>query len=385
MQHWILPENISDVLPPEARRIEFLRRKLLDCCSRFGYELVMPPLLEYVESLFTLEDAALDLKTFKLTDQLSGRQMGLRADITPQVARIDAHLLNRHGVTRLCYAGSIVNTRPDGILSSREPLQVGAELYGHDGLTADVEIIELMHSCLKLAGVESIHLDVGHIGLFLALADEAELSGDLRQAIFNAMQKKNLPELATLTAHLPETIRKGITSLPQLYGGVGVLHDAARLLPDFPQIRSALSDLQLLSEALQLLGIEVFFDLAELRSGYYHTGLVFAAYAPGWSNAIARGGRYDRVGEKFGRPRPATGFSVDLKELAWKLPPPPARPAILSPDCIDPALIELTRSLRASGETVVVKLGDVMDVDELKADREIRQVADKWIVVPIDV
>ncbi|WP_269533379.1 ATP phosphoribosyltransferase regulatory subunit [Chitinimonas sp. BJYL2] len=385
MHNWILPENIADVLPPEARRLETLRRASLDLLGRYGYELVQPPLIEYVDSLLVREDAALDLKTFKLTDQMSGRQLGLRADITPQVARIDAHLLNRQGVTRLCYAGAVVHTQPDGIMAAREPLQLGGEIYGYAGVTADVEVVELMGECLRLAGVGHVHLDVGHIGLFLALADEAGLVGEQREAIFHAIQQKDVPTVSSLTASLPESLRAGLVALPGLYGDKSVLDAAERVLPALPRIVAALRALRELSAALAARGIEPNYDLAELRSGYYHTGLVFAAYAEGWPNAVARGGRYDHVGEHFGRSRPATGFSLDLKELAWRLPETPARRAILAPDLADPALTDTIRALRAAGETVVVRLGDIVDLEELHADRQLLACDGQWQVVPVAV
>lgn len=383
MRNWILPENIADLLPPNARRVESLRRAMLDLFASFGYELVQPPLIEYVDSLLTREDAALDLKTFKLTDQLSGRQLGLRADITPQVARIDAHLLNRQGVARLCYAGATVHTLPDGIMASREPLQLGGEIYGFAGVAADVEVVELMLESLKLAGVADVHLDIGHIGLFLALADAAGLVGETREAVFLAIQQKDVPTLSILSQGLAPAMRQGLVALPTLYGDVAVLATARRVLPDLPEIDAALRSLEALSEALAARGITPYFDLAELRSGYYHTGLVFAVYAEGWANAIARGGRYDAVGVQFGRPRPATGFSVDLKELAWRLPSQPARLAILAPDRLDASLADSIRALRAAGETVVVKLGEVIDVEELHADRELVETGAGWQVVAI--
>ncbi|WP_374350257.1 ATP phosphoribosyltransferase regulatory subunit [Chitinimonas sp.] len=383
MRNWILPENISDLLPPEARRVETLRRAMLDRIACFGYELVQAPLIEYVESLLTTKDAALDLQTFKLTDQLSGRQLGLRADITPQVARIDAHLLNRQGVARLCYAGAVVHTLPDGVMAAREPLQLGAEIYGHAGIAADVEVVQLMNECLGLAEIREVHLDLGHIGIFLTLADEAGLHGEFREAVFRAIQQKDVPVLRGLLSTLPESLREALILLPGLYGGIDVLDRATRQLPQLPGIVAALAQLRALVEALSLRGISPHIDLAELRSAYYHTGLVFAAYADGWANAIARGGRYDHVGEQFGRARPATGFSLDLKELAWRLPRLPARAAILAPDGFDPALAKVVAQLRDAGETVVVRLGEVVDVEELCADRQLVLSEEGWKVVAI--
>ncbi|GAA5785211.1 ATP phosphoribosyltransferase regulatory subunit [Chitiniphilus shinanonensis] len=368
MRNWILPENISDVLPREARQIEAMRRGILDLFGRYGYELVMPPLVEYVESLFVNDDPALDLKTFKLVDELTGRQMGLRADITPQVARIDAHILNRQGVTRLCYTGSVVNTRPDGILSTREPRQIGAELYGCADIAADVEVIELMFESLALAGLGQVRLDIGHIGLFHALADAAGLNGEARDEVFLALQQKDLPTLRSATARLDPGIAQGLTALPTLYGNVDVIARARASLPALPAVVAALDALAQLADALAARGIAIRFDLAEVRSSDYHTGLVFAAYAPGFANAVARGGRYDSVGEKFGRSRPATGFSLDLREMT-RLPFPAAKPAILAPAGEAPGLLAAIRALRAAGETVVVDLG--VDPAEAGCDRRL--------------
>lgn len=378
MRNWILPEYISDVLPGEARQIESLRRRVLDLFTSYGYELVVPPLVEYVESLFTQDDRALDLKTFKLVDELTGRQMGLRADITPQVARIDAHILNRQGVARLCYAGSVVNTRPDGLLSTREPRQIGAEIYGSADMAADVEIIELMFASLELAGVEKLRLDIGDIGLFHALADAAGLSGTRRDDIFMALQQKDIPGLQIACDGLDAGLKAGFLALPNCYGDVDALRVARQHLPALPSILQSLDRLQSLSAALALRGITARFDLAELRSSYYHTGLVFAAYAEGFTNAVARGGRYDSVGEKFGRSRPATGFSMDLREMAC-LPFPVSPAAILAPAGDDAALIAKIRELREAGEIVMVDLG--VKVEETACTRRLRNVDGQWQLV----
>ena len=378
MRNWILPEYISDVLPREARQIESMRRGMLDLFAGYGYELVLPPLVEYVESLFLHDDPALDLKTFKLVDELTGRQMGLRADITPQVARIDAHILNRKGTTRLCYSGSVVNTRPNGILSTREPRQIGAEIYGCANIAADVEIIELMLESLALAGLKQVRLDIGHIGLFHALADAAGLKGDLRDQTFSALQQKDIPTLRSVTCELTPELAAGLQALPGLYGdSKEVLKSATQVLPAVTGVTEALKALELLVNALAVRGISVRFDLAEVRSSDYHTGLVFAAYSDGFANAVARGGRYDRVGEKFGRSRPATGFSLDLRELS-RLPFPLAQRAILAPAGDDAALIEAIRALRRAGETVVVDLG--VQADEAHIDRELRLEQGNWVV-----
>ncbi|QLG87913.1 ATP phosphoribosyltransferase regulatory subunit [Chitinibacter bivalviorum] len=380
MRNWILPEYISDVLPSEARQIESMRRRLLDQFTLYGYEQVEPPLVEYVESLLTQQDAALDLKTFKLVDELSGRQMGLRADITPQVARIDAHILNRQGVTRLCYTGSVLCTRPDGLLSTRQPRQIGAEMYGCADLAADVEIIELMFASLAEAGIKDISLEVGHIGLFNAIADAANWQGEQRQAAFNALQQKDTPTLAALSVKLNEELRTGLMALPTSYGDVSILERVRSLLPALPQITVALDNLQQLYAALTVRGIAVRFDLAELPGSYYHTGLVFNAYAKGFTNAVARGGRYDSVGEKFGRSRPATGFSIDLRSLT-SVPFPARKAGILAPQGEEASLLEMIRSLRAQGEIVIVDLG--VEQSEVHVDRTLQQKEGVWQVISL--
>lgn len=353
---------------------------MLDLFSCYGYEQVIPPLVEYVESLFTQEDKALDLKTFKLVDELTGRQMGLRADITPQVARIDAHILNRQGVTRLCYAGSVVNTRPDGLLSSREPRQIGAEIYGCAAIPADVEVIELMLESLALAGLTEVRLEIGHIGLFYALADAAGMDGRLREEVFVALQQKDLPSLKAVIAGLSAELQSAFLALPNCYGGKEALVLARKTLPAIPAVTQALDVLDALDAALALRGIRTRYDLAELRSSYYHTGLVFAAYAPGFSNAVARGGRYDSVGEKFGRSRPATGFSLDLRELSH-LPYPERRLGILAPLQEDPAFLAKVRELRGQGEVVVLDLG--VPHGESGCDRQLVKVGNDWQVVKL--
>ena len=380
MRNWILPEYISDVLPMESRQLETMRRAMLDLYERYGYEQVEPPLVEYVESLLTQDDSALDLKTFKLVDELSGRQMGLRADITPQVARIDAHILNRQGVTRLSYAGSVVTTRPDGLLANRQPRQIGAEIYGCADIGADVEAIELMLASLELAGVKDVRLEIGHIGLFNAMADAAQWQGEVRQLAFNALQQKDLAVLQQLTQSLPDSLRDGFLALPLCYGGAEVLDRARSQLPALPAVSEALDVLNKLAAALISRGIQMRFDLAELPGSYYHTGLVFNAFATGFVSAVARGGRYDRVGEKFGRSRPATGFSLDLRSLT-AIPFPAHRAAILAPQGDDAALLSAIRALRASGQTVIVDLG--VDVTEVHINRSLQLISGQWQVVPL--
>jgi ATP phosphoribosyltransferase regulatory subunit len=310
---WLLPEFIEDILPAEAMRIERLRRKILDLFFDHDYELVMPPLIEYTDSLLTGTGHDLELRTFKVVDQLSGRMMGLRADITPQVARIDAHLLNREGVTRLCYCGSVLHTRPAGPAATREPIQIGAELFGDAGVEADLEILRLLCRALELAGVRDGRIDIGHVSVFRAIAHAAAVPSQAESELFEALQKKDVPELRSLTRKLDAKTREALLALPELYGGPEVLEAAEKKLPKIAELTRALGALRKLAKACSL---PVSLDLAELRGYHYHSGVVFDAYCDGVAGAVARGGRYDEVGKAFGRARPATGFSIDLRSLA---------------------------------------------------------------------
>ena len=310
---WVLPEYIEDILPVEAKRIEGLRRKILDLFFSNDYELVMPPLLEYMDSLLTGTGHDLELRTFKVVDQLSGRMMGVRADITPQVARIDAHLLNRKGVTRLCYCGSVLHTRPLAPGATREPLQIGAEMYGAAGVEADVEMLELLCQALAAAGVRQARVDIGHVAVFRAIAHDAKVDAALEAALFEALQRKDAPALTELSRKLPAKTRDALLLLPSLYGGAEILDQAAQRLPKIAEVKRALATLRKLANACKF---PASFDLAELRGYHYHSGVVFDAYCDGVTGAVARGGRYDEVGKAFGRARPATGFSIDLRSLA---------------------------------------------------------------------
>jgi len=310
---WLLPEYIEDILPAEAARIERLRRAILDLFAAARYELVMPPLIEYVDSLLTGTGHDLDVRTFKVVDQLSGRMMGLRADITPQVARIDAHLLNRKGVTRLCYCGSVLHTRPAGPAATREPIQIGAEIYGHAGVESDLEVQRLLCRALALARVKKLRLDIGHVAVFRAIVHAAKAGAALEAELFAALQKKDLPALRGLTRGLDARSRAALLLLPELYGGAEVLALADKKLPAIAPVKRALATLRALAKACP---VPASFDLAELRGYHYHSGVVFDAYCEGVAGAVARGGRYDEVGKAFGRARPATGFSIDLRSLA---------------------------------------------------------------------
>lgn len=379
MSAWVLPDHIADVLPSEARHIEELRRDLLDSARCYGYELVMPPLLEHLESLLTGAGEALDLQTFKLVDQLSGRMMGLRADSTPQVARIDAHLLNRQGVTRLCYCGPVLRTRPDGPHATREPLQFGAEIYGHAGLEADLEVLLLALDCLKVAKVEAPSVDMADARIVNALLEGVALEGDLLAQVHAALAAKDRSELSALTQEFPPLSRQGLLALVELYGDEKVLLEAQQALSAFPAVSAALSSLKWLADHLE--GARVSFDLADLRGYAYYTGARFSIYAQGANDALVRGGRYDEVGAVFGRNRPAAGFSLDVKALAGVAAARPLRAAIRAPWRQAPDLRAAIASLRAQGETVVGVLpGHESEVEEFHCDRELVQVAGQWVV-----
>ncbi len=385
MRTWILPEYIDDILPAEAARMEFLRRRMLDLFATWGYELVMPPLLEYVESLLTGTGHDLDLRTFKLVDQLSGRMMGVRADITPQVARIDAHLLNREGVTRLAYTGSVLHTRPATPAATREPIQIGAEIYGHEGVESDLEIQRLLCKALEICGVRGARMDVGHVAVFRALVVKAKIPAGLESELFESLQKKDVPglrELVGAARGLDRASREALLLLPELYGGVEVLAKAEKSLPRLPQISDALSTLKRLAKVCP---IPMSFDLAELRGYHYHSGVVFDAYCDGVAGPVARGGRYDEVGKAFGRSRPATGFSMDLRELAGAAAPIRERDPILSPaPNSDVKLAKKIAALRASGEVVIEELpGHEKFRAELGCTRRLAKKAGAWTVQPI--
>lgn len=381
-RRWLLPEAIEDVLPTQAVRLEYLRRRLLDTFDSHGYELVMPPLLEYVESLLTGSGHDLDLRTFKLVDQLSGRSMGLRADITPQVARIDAHLLNRQGVTRLCYCGNVVHTLPTAFNGTREPLQIGLELYGHAGLEADIEVLRLLALSLESGGLAASRIDLSHVRVFRALAQAANLSAEAEQELFAALQGKDLPTVRELVADVAEPVRSGLLALPELYGDRSVLAKAARVLPADPAIAAALAELERLADACADLPLS--FDLADLRGYHYHSGVMFAAYAAGSATAIALGGRYDEVGKAYGRARPATGFSMDLREFARLSPERLAKAAILAPWPEDDGLHAEAARLRASGERVVLALpGHEGSWREAGCDRILVRRNGAWCIEPL--
>ncbi|NML14286.1 ATP phosphoribosyltransferase regulatory subunit [Azohydromonas caseinilytica] len=378
---WLLPEHIADVLPSEARRIEELRRGLLDMARSYGFELVMPPLLEYLESLLSGTGHALDLQTFKLIDQLSGRTLGVRADTTPQVARIDAHLLNRAGVTRLCYCGPVLHTRPAGPRATREPLQFGAEIYGHAGLEADLEVVELALDGLGAAGVETPVLDLGDARILRALLQGVERGR--HEELAAALARKDAAALTALTDGLAEPTARALRQLAQLYGGPEVLEAARAVLPDLPGIRAALDDLAWLARHVQRTHVQVRlgFDLGDVGTHAYYSGARFAIYGAGASDSLVRGGRYDEVGAVFGRNRPAVGFSLDLKALAERTASVPARSAVRAPWGEAQTLREAVRSLRRQGETVLCVLpGHEHEGQEFDCDRELVAVDGQWVL-----
>ena len=378
MRTWLLPEDIEDVLPPEAQRIETLRARLFEVFRVHGYQLVIPPMLEYVESLLTGTGHDLDLRTFKLIDQLSGRTMGVRADITPQVARIDAHLLNRAGVTRLCYAGSILHTRPRELNGTREPLQIGAEIYGHAGIESDLEIQVLLARGLAACGIRNARLDIGHVGVFRALCRHVGMEAERESELQEAIAAKDIPALRMLTKPFAKTTRAALLVLPELYGDETVLSRAERALPRHAEITAALRDLRTL---VRKGALAVSVDLSDLRGYHYHSGVVFAAYAPGLSNAVALGGRYDEVGKAFGRARPATGFSMDLRDLARAAPRGAVPGGIRAPFSEDSKLVATIEKLRAAGEIVVADLpGHAATRGQLGCDRELVKRRGRWVV-----
>ena len=382
MSAWVLPDHIADVLPSEARHIEELRRDLLDTARGYGYELVMPPLLEHLESLLTGTGEALDLQTFKLVDQLSGRMMGLRADTTPQVARIDAHLLNRQGVTRLCYCGPVLHTRPGKAHATREPLQFGAELYGHAGIEADLEILRLALDSLKAARLEGVLVDLGDARIPRTLLADLALGAQQLDEVQAALAAKDATGLAGLTRGLPAARREALLALVQLYGDIAVLDDAEHAFEAFPALLPVIAGLRRLARALP--AGRASFDLADLRGYAYYSGARFAMYVPGASDAIVRGGRYDEVGAVFGRNRPAVGFSLDLRELVAVVRPRELRAAIRAPWSDDSQLGQAIGALRAQGETVVCVLpGHESEIDEFRCDRQLVQSAGQWTVSPL--
>ena len=381
---WQLPDHLADVLPSQARQLEELRRLALDTARSYGYELVMPPLLEHLESLLTGTGQALDLQTFKLVDQLSGRMMGLRADTTPQVARIDAHLLNRQGVARLCYCGPVLHTQPAKPHATREPMQFGAEIFGHAGLEADQEMLQLALDCVHAFGIAHGQLDLADARIVRALMAGVDVDAATLTQVHAALAAKDATELRNLTKHFPSASREGLLALLQLFGGVEVLDEAEKCLSGITGIAKPLSELKQLTAQLRAeapAGLSLSVDLADLRGYAYYSGARFGLYTPGASDALLRGGRYDEVGAVFGRNRPAVGFSLDMKSLLDVLPLPTPSSAVRAPWGQSTALRAAVARLRGLGETVVCTLpGHEHEVNEFHCDRELIEVSGQWVV-----
>jgi len=384
MNRWLLPEDIADVLPAEARKVETLRRNILDLYQSYGYELVAPPILEFLDSLLTGTGSDLNLQTFKLVDQLSGRTLGLRADITPQVARIDAHLLNREGVTRLCYAGSVAHARTPVGSTAREELQLGAEIYGCATWQADLEAITLLLKTLSLAGLDQVYLDLSHAGILNGILAQENLPIAEMETLYGFLQSKDRPRLSGWAQSLPEQTAKALLALTELNGPCAeVLSNAKKALPQTPEVKEALAQLAHLIDSANDLsqGLELSIDLADLRGYQYHSGVMFAAYVEKLPQPIARGGRYDQVGKAFGRARPATGFSLDLLTLASLSPNPKPKNAILAPWDNDAQLKQSIDALRQAGEVVIqLNAGESMQSAEYVCDRELVKQGGKWTV-----
>lgn len=379
MSAWVLPDHIADILPSEAKHIEMLRRKMLDKAWSYGYEMVMPPLIEHVDSLLTGTGKTLDLQTFKLVDQISGKMLGLRADTTQQVARIDAHLLNRKGTVRLCYCGPVLHTWPDRPRSTREPLQLGAEIYGHPGIEAELEAVELSLEFLKIGNFSKIIVDFADVRIVRRLLSVSGIA-DVREIseIYAALAAKDATELSSLTKNFPLEARSAILALLQIYGDEKVLSEAEKILKKFPELIKLISNLRWFVKRIK--NAKVSFDLADIQGYMYYSGIRFALYAEEAENALVRGGRYDEVGAAFGRNRPAAGFSLDLKQIAAALPASFRRTAIRSlwGDSVD--LLEAIAVLRAAGETVICAMPGSKSEDEDFCDRELVSINGKWVV-----
>ncbi|KAF0190474.1 MAG: ATP phosphoribosyltransferase regulatory subunit [Gammaproteobacteria bacterium] len=386
LDRWLLPDGVEEFLPQQAESLEKIRRAVLDVFHRWGYELVVPPLIEYIESLLVGTGNDLDLQTFKLTDQISGRLMGIRADMTPQAARIDAHCLNREQPVRLCYMGEVLRTQACGFIRTRSPLQVGAELYGHGGIESDVEVLHLMVAALGAVGLREVHIDIGHVGIFRALARSAKLTEEQEQSLFAALQRKAKPEIEEQLAQysIDKPVSLLLKALADLNGGEEVLIEARSMFKSATaDVRAALDNLERIAAIARqrIPHVPLHFDLAELRGYRYQTGVVFAALVPGHGEEIARGGRYDDIGRAFGRARPATGFSTDLKTLiALSDTVTQIANAVMAPGITDQALFDAVQTLRDRGERVIYELpGQKGGAREMGCNRVLVQRGGEWV------
>ncbi|MHB0774511.1 ATP phosphoribosyltransferase regulatory subunit [Halomonas sp. WWR20] len=387
---WLLPDGMDEVLPPQATRMEELRRALLDLYHCWGYDLVMPPPVEFLESLLTGTGTDLDLQTFKLTDQLTGRMMGASADVTPQVARMDAHSLRRQGPVRLCYCANVLRAKADKHQGGRSPVQVGVELFGHAGLEADLEILRLALSSLSAAGAQEVHLALSHIGIYRALIESAAIDAERERALFEAIERKAYTEVERRVSEAVSdpALASMLAELPRLHGGLEVLAQARDVFAGAPAaVATALDQLDTLYQGVadEHPGVAMYFDLAEMRGYQYHTGMVFAAYVPGYGQALAKGGRYDDTGRAFGRARPATGFSMDLKLLASLAEREPPHEGIWAP-AVDAVELRATITrLRSAGERVVQSLpGQQAGPEAHRCSRRLVQVGTDWQVSPLE-
>ena len=380
MNQWTLPDYVEDMLPDEAVYLESLRRSILDLYQAHGYFYVIPPMLEYIESLNS-NGQDMDLDTFKVVDQLSGRLMGVRADITPQVARIDAHLIHNEEVTRLSYAGSVLRTKPASFLQSREPFQIGAELYGFKGIEADLEIQTLLIKTLNTIGIKTPVFDFNHLDIFTSLIGSSNIERDLLDRLYEAMQKKDQSEVKSLTQSLDKKNREALIALVSLYGDVNILKEADKVLPQDKAIKNALQFLNQIDKALKEYEIKISYDLSDIRGYQYHNGLVFSVYADQCYSPIALGGRYDNIGASFGRKRPATGFTMDLKNIVTLFPNGKKAKAILAPQGNDAGLQKAIETLRQQGDIVAIDLFGDMNAIQNNCDRILMQDAAKaWKV-----
>lgn len=393
-KRWLLPDGVEEILPAEAHKLESLRRELLDLYGSWGYELVITPLIEFLDSLLVGTSQDLDIHTFKITDQLSGRMMGIRADITPQAARIDAHCLNRESPVRLCYADNVLHTKPRGLMTSRVPIRIGAELYGHAGVSCDIELIGLMQETLKVVGIEDIQIVLGHVGIFRSLLAEAKLSEETEQLLFEAVQRKAFDEIDAIVADSvsDSQLQKILCDLTRLSGDEHVLEASKAVFADASDaVKAELAELVAIAEGVKERNpdVQMGFDLCELRGYAYHTGIVFAAYTPTYGRAVAKGGRYNDIGEVFGRARPASGFDSDLKTLAnLSNRAFPLIQAVLAPAGNDQALLDKIAELRMSGERVIQQLSSeaatAEQAVEMNCDRRLVLQDKNWVVESLD-